>query len=263
MEPEGTLTVVDPLCFKLNPRFLLDQQGWGEAQPSDITSLLDNVIGHFFANLDSRRFNQNPLIVANSSARIPPTTYPEFVKLPDFSCIFLATRDLRWAQYSYQFAHELCHYIIDKPFQPTADRFSWFDETLCELASLFVLHSMANSWKRNPPFVNGESYSEHLRHYLNVILTEQQSTLAIPFNEWLEANINTLYKDRYNRPLNRIVAIRLLPVFKSHPELWQTLQYLKLVEVTRDMDMKSFLKGWEAKLPQELASVYNHLNSVF
>ena len=62
----------------------------------------------------------------------------------------LSARDTYWCQYVYQFAHELCHVMINFD-RHRAHKHRWFNEALCELASLFVLHGMTPAWIEAPP----------------------------------------------------------------------------------------------------------------
>ena len=62
----------------------------------------------------------------------------------------LSARDTYWCQYVYQFAHELCHVMINFD-RHRAHKHRWFGEALCELASLFVLHRLAAAWAEGPP----------------------------------------------------------------------------------------------------------------
>src|SRR5450759_2591810 len=42
-----------------------------------------------------------------------------------------------WAQFAFQFGHEMCHVLCEYGDYPNPNK--WFEETLCETASLFVL----------------------------------------------------------------------------------------------------------------------------
>ena len=55
----------------------------------------------------------------------------------------LNARDRYWSQYVYQFSHELCHVMTN--FDAHKEhKHRWFEESLCALASLFVLHRLAD-----------------------------------------------------------------------------------------------------------------------
>ena len=64
--------------------------------------------------------------------------------------VFLTARDTHWSHYAYQFAHELCH-ILTGFDRYKHHKHRWFEESPCELASLFALHRIAETWLENPP----------------------------------------------------------------------------------------------------------------
>ena len=61
--------------------------------------------------------------------------------------VFLSATDTYWSQYVYQFSHELCH-VLTHFDSYKKHKHKWFEESLCELASLHVLRSLARSGKR-------------------------------------------------------------------------------------------------------------------
>ena len=63
--------------------------------------------------------------------------------------MYLSARDRYWCQYVYQFSHELCH-ILTNFDRAKQHRHKWFEESLCELSSLFVLHRLAEIWAESP-----------------------------------------------------------------------------------------------------------------
>ena len=82
-----------------------------------------------------------PLRVARWS-RVPRVFYDRRPYL-----IRLSARDCYWCQYVYQFAHELGH-VMTNFDRHRRRRHGWFDESMCELAALFVLRRLATVWLR-------------------------------------------------------------------------------------------------------------------
>lgn len=111
---------------------------------------------------------------------------------------------------------------------------------------------MSQTWQTEPPYPNWKDYSSSLKDYVNEIMGRTEYVISTPFNEWLEENLNELYKDRYKRTENAIIALRLLPLFKNDTKLWETIQFLKFVNVTESMDFKSFLENWKKSVPNKL-----------
>ena len=248
--------------FKSYRSFYLHTDGWGDAIPNDIVTLLENVIKHFYDNLYKRRILSKQVFIKNSSNAIPPTDYPYITKGRYCNTIYLDTRNRSWAQFSYQFSHELCHHIIDKVYRGENDRFGWFEEALCELASIYCIDSMSNTWQTKPPYANWRDYANSLRDYVTAITDNPQYTIATPFNRWLERNLNELYQNRYKRDETRIIALKLLPLFKADTKLWETIQFLKFTNVTKSMDFKSFLASWKKAAPNRLRGKIASIESI-
>ena len=55
----------------------------------------------------------------------------------------LNTGDRHWAQHAYQFAHEFTHILAN--YDEHERRNKWFEESICEMASLFVLRRMSET----------------------------------------------------------------------------------------------------------------------
>jgi len=72
----------------------------------------------------------------------------------------LDTHKTFWSQYSYQVAHEFGH--VHCGFQPGPTHNQWFEESVCETASLFCLRAMAKSWRTKPPYPHWASYAPSL-----------------------------------------------------------------------------------------------------
>jgi len=245
--------------FDLHQDFYLYPDGWGQAQLEDITKLLDSVITEFYTNLDLAQITRKPVYVINSKTRIPPTDYPEIVKSEKYNSIYLNTSGQFWSMYSYQFAHELCHHIIDSDFYKINDKFGWFEETLCELASIFCIDKMSQTWLTNPPYQNWRDYSTELADYVKEIFERPENKISIPFKTWLTENLDALFKDRYKRTENRIVALQLFEIFKNNPKIWMTIQYLKFIKVAEGMTFENFINAWTKLVPDDLKELLNEI----
>lgn len=240
------------LQFDIHKNFCLYIDGWGQAQLQDITKLLDNVIINFYENLNLDLIPEKQVYVIHSKNKVSPSDCPEIIKCDKYNQIYLSTCDMFWCQYSYQFAHELCHHVIDSDFYTKNDKFGWFEEALCELASIFCINKMSQTWLINPPYPNWAAYSTSLMDYNKNILRMPENNIIKPFKNWLSENIEELFKDRYKRVQNRIVAIQLFSNFVNQPDFWMTIQYLKSIKVTNEMNFDNFLDTWTDYVPDKL-----------
>jgi hypothetical protein len=203
-----------------------------------------------------------PVFVLNSLSKVPPTDCPEIIKQKYITLIYLSTGDKYWSQYAYQFSHELCHYVIYTDFPPINDRFGFLEEALCELASLYTLNKMNITWQTNPPYSNWRNYSDSLKKYVDDVLSKPENNIAIPFAAWLTNNLPKLYKDRYGRTENRIIAIQLLPIFAKTPELWEIIHFINGIIITNDMTLKQYLSEWRKLVPPNLYSSFDSIVAI-
>lgn len=161
--------------------------------------------------------------------------------------IRLNAQDRYWCQYVSQFSHELCHVMIG------FDRYKehkhrWFEETLCELASLFVLHRLAEVWNEAPPpdILGAKDFASNHRTYAEDTQAKAGSFLDGPLPEWFTRNIETLEADPYIRDLSRVVAVSLLGRFRDDPSLWRDCQSLGRWDPGADTTFADYLDSWAA-----------------
>jgi len=242
---------MNQLQFDIHKNFYLLTDGWGQAQLQDITKLLDSVITDFYAYLDLGLITENQAYVINSKNKFPRTNHPEIIKHDKFNLIYLSSYDQLWSNYSYQFTHKLCHHVINSDFLTTNDKFGWFEEVLCELASIFCIDKMSQTWLTNPPYPYWTDYSTSLADYVRNIIEKPENRISKPFKNWLFENLDGLFKDRYKREENRIVALQLFRLFKNRPEFWTTIQYLKSIIITNEMTFDNFIDTWTELVPDK------------
>ena len=165
----------------------------------------------------------------------------------------LATRGPYWCQIAYQFAHEYCHVFTRHWTVSHGHRNMWFAESLCELASLWCLCRMGDDWLAgDTPYANWQSYGQSLKKYVGDH-TKDVPTFgdADAFAAWLKANLDSLHKDHTNRAFNTVVAVRLLPLFRETPGLWQAVSHLN-ADVNADDAFQTHLQRWHDAAPADL-----------
>ena len=217
---------------------------WGTGRHSDIKAVLTSAAAQMRrhlredveATIDVGHWEKNPETRRGVGG---PTSYT----------IWLNAKDMYWAQYSYQFAHELCHVVanyeqrFEKPNQ-------WFEESICETASLFTLRGMGVTWEKNPPYPTWATYAKHLSEYADNEAgnVAGQAPDDVSWEEWLRRHEEKSRADPYERVGNRIIALRMLPLFENDPEGWNAVRRLPASEVR----IREFLAQWkEAADPQD------------
>ena len=159
--------------------------------------------------------------------------------------VFLSASDTYWSQYVYQFSHELCHLLTHfDSFKK--HKHKWFEESLCELASLHVLKSLATVWKEDPPsgVFEASAFAKHHQSYAEEVEKKCPMPSRSKLPGWLKRNIDLLENNPTRRELNRVVAVSLLSNFRQHPALWSDCGWLNCWDVRKDITFSEYLNSW-------------------
>jgi hypothetical protein len=153
-----------------------------------------------------------------------------------------------WAKYAFQFSHELCHILCryDRDKHPN----KWFEESICELASLFTLRRMAETWKSEPPYRNWKDYSSALDDYAQDRMDNAAEARSSSFVSWFESERESLESDAHQRLKNTVVAASLLELFESQPEHWAAVHYLNVSKGTEKQSFEMYLAAWRENAPE-------------
>ena len=154
-----------------------------------------------------------------------------------------------WAQHAYQFAHEFCHILCNSAAQKYRNK--WFEESLCELASLFVLRRMAQTWETQPPYPNWKNYAPSLAKYADERIAKAQLPAGMTLAEWFRHESEHLYANATLREKNTIVAVALLPLFEKQPEHWEAVWYLNAAASSQAESFAEFLRQWRDAAPEK------------
>lgn len=159
--------------------------------------------------------------------------------------VFLSAKDTYWSQYVYQFSHELCH-ILTHFDRYKKHKHTWFEESLCELASLHVLRSLAKAWKEDPPsdIFEASAFARNHQTYAEKVARKTPIAPQPHLPVWLARNIDLLEDDPYCRELNRIMAVSLLSSFSQNPALWRDCGWLNRWDVRKDGTFSEYLNSW-------------------
>lgn len=181
--------------------------------------------------------------------------------------IKLACDDTYWSQYAYQFAHELCHVLsnCDRRDPDDPNRNQWFEEALCETASLFVLRRMTDAWKTNPPYRNYRDYAPSFQRYADSILARRDRRLPpdLTMAQWLARNIGELEKEDGLTPRSKLAATYLLSLFEDQPDGWEALAWINLGENDRTIPLGDYLAGWKQRVPEKHKAFVGRVAELF
>lgn len=169
-----------------------------------------------------------------------------------------------WALYVYEFAHELCHVLSNHDQHARAKRHNqWFEETLCETASLYALARVAGAWELAPAAPVWKARAPRLRRFYDHLLAEASRNLpaGTSFAAWLAENEPSLRGNPYLRAKNDLVAKRLLPLFEQDPTRWRSLAYLNLDPAYPVAPLPDYLSNWSEKAPAEYRGFIGELRT--
>ena len=226
---------------------------WGGADREDVENLLISVARELWVYFPDRSLK--PIIVTPTE-RHPVAGY---AKGPDGEyLVYLSAKGRHWSQYAYQFAHEFAHILsnYERHGRSQVRRNQWFDESLCETASLFTLRRLGASWLKGDsvPYPHWRPYGAALQTYVQGLLAQPHRVppAKSAFADWFRANAASLDQNPYLRDRDELVAGMLLPLFEEHPEAWSAIGYLNLQESDATGSFQQYLANWHRNTPERL-----------
>lgn len=217
--------------------------GWGLARPADIRILLANVADHMNRYLRSPFTGTILIRPSPHDQSYPKVFYRANCQEPFI--VQLSAQDRKWSQFSYQFAHEFCH-ILSGYERLRNNPNNWFHEAICELASVFTLRQMAETWTNHPPFPLWSDYASSLSDYAENLLSSDDWKLpeSVTLPDWLSERELELRKDPRQRELNAVVAYSMLPLLEDYPIGWNAI--VELPDSTGCF--AAYLNDWHARV---------------
>lgn len=231
----------------------IEQGDWGKADPRDIRLVLNSVVQEFDALVGSPHTHKLVLRVV-PQGNSPKVLYErgahgEYV-------VQLTARDERWYQYVYQFSHELCHVMSnfdhkDRVGGKVSAHNQWFEEALCETASLYGLKRLAQVWAERPPSRNLAGYAAVLEQYAARLAAQPHRHLDAgkTLESWYAEHRAELERSPYLREKNELVAAQLLALFERDPGLWRAIAYLNPQLASAAKPFTAYLGDWYAACP--------------
>ncbi|HTY02663.1 MAG TPA: hypothetical protein VMC81_02930 [Rhodocyclaceae bacterium] len=201
----GTETAMD------GPTIRVVGDGWGNARPDDIAAVLRSVADVL---LPAPAPRPNLSIVVSHGPRAPMVLYER--DADGAYRVMLHAHDDQWHLYVYEFAHEYCHILsnYDEYGADVSRRNQWFEESLCETASLFALNAAAARWQMEPPAPGLAGAERKLSWFRDLLMAEPHRRVpAEGVAAWLKDHEDKLRQDPYQRAMNELVATHMLPAF--------------------------------------------------
>jgi hypothetical protein len=210
--------------------------GWGSGSRRDIAAVYRSAAQQFWPAGTTRQLH---IRVAHST-KGPIVLY----RLdPDGATrVLINSKGQFWAQHAFQIAHELCHILCR---YKDADKSNlWFEETLCEVASLYTLRRMAKTWPTKAPYPNWKSFAPKLASYAKDRIDRHPLPPGHSLASWYQQHAQQFRKNATDRKLNTTAAVQLLSLFEQHPSGWLTLTHINTARTGKPQTFSDYLADW-------------------
>lgn len=229
----------------------IEAEGWGGASLADLEAVYRSACSEIAVHLGEAQHPAAEPIRIRHDPSGPIVLFRR--SLRGELIVQLNAKGNHWSQHAYQFAHEFCHILCR--FKDGERGNLWFEESLCEMASIYALRQMAMTWKAEAPYPNWRGYSDSLRSYADDVAAKYSLPDGKSFAQWFSDSHGQLRARPTQRELNGIVAMRLLPIFEKNPEAWQTLSYLNIGRGSEEQSFGDYLEAWQENTPTGLQAL--------
>jgi hypothetical protein len=239
--------------------------GWGNTNVEELRQVLQAVIDEFGRHFPARQLGRLQVMHGDNG---PVVLYERAAD--GAYTVKLSARDGRWFQFVYQFAHELCHIYSNFDNKRDAQGHivtmnQWFEESICEAASLFTLRQLSQRWALAEPGSLQHRHAADLKAYADYFLRESHRQLppTQSLERWFRLNQRHLAGNPYHRQRNEVVANVLLPYFEQHPDNWAAIGFLNPGAAQAGLDFEAYLVQWFQACPDERKDVVEHVMAAF
>ena len=234
---------------------------WGNAASWQIEMLLNAIADEMLQHFPGRRLE--PIAVSHS----PNGPAVLYQKGPGNEYqVMLSARDQNWAEYVYEFSHELVHILAsyEAHAKPGHARHQWFEETLCETVSLYMLKHFALTWNAAPPLPEARGYAPALQAFTKRALSDRHRKLpaGVSFEQWFSRTAPQLVSSPYMRKENELIASLFLPLIEQNSD-WRAVAYLNADDPPKGPDFREFLVHWYRSTPRHLRGFVEESIQVF
>lgn len=152
------------------------------------------------------------------------------------SIIFISQKAPQYIHYIYQFAHELCHFMVPGE---VCQSFRWFEETICQMMSWYAMKFLYCFRSKRAPLYPG--LYDAIPRFIRDTQASRTPIKGQSLSDFIRSNLSHLQTDCYDRPMNRAIGHELYPMFCETPDLWKIVPYLNTL--TDDMLLVEWIAG--------------------
>ena len=238
---------------------------WGAATTGDIETVLTSVATELLQFFPDKQLSPIRVVADASGPRVffDRDTKGEYL-------VFLSVKDARWDQFTYQFSHELCHILSNHDHKDMTDHGvardnQWFEESVCESASIMTLQRMALRWEQSPPYPQWRGYAPAFREYAANLLNQphRELTAGVTLAGWYQQNQISLRSDPYLRDKTELVANALLEIFERDPQSLSAIAYLNEEKSATSGSFKDYLTSWRSCCPRTQQNIVRQTMALF
>jgi hypothetical protein len=217
----------------------------------NVKSTLDSVMGDFTSSI---------IVVHNSNDYFPMVYFSKDVQ--GSFIVNLGIYNNEWDRYSYQFAHEYCH--IRTNYRSGNEKYSWFEESICEVSSHYTLKKMNKTWEKNSPCPNWKGYRKSLLDYSNKNFKNKPLSKE-SFKVFIDEKLPILKygESKNHRDDYKVIAKKIIPFFDEFPDLWIAMTYWNKWELEQNDEIYEAFEKWLSILPFELKDVAKKIINQF
>jgi hypothetical protein len=228
--------------FSNIPAIRIISKNWGTGNHQDIVAVLRSVAEILFPLGGKPHYND---IWVSRSEQGPIVLYQRGKE--GQYIVKLNTKDRYWCQYAFQFSHEIGHILCGYKDGDASNL--WFEETLGEVASLYALLRLEESWIHSPPYPHWKDYAPEFTKYAEERIKKYENEVPSDLTTWFRRNKQNLRNEPMDRPRNVSLAIRLLPFFDKFPEGWSACAFLNEKKSKTSRSFTSYLHDWYEMCP--------------
>lgn len=183
---------------------------------------------------------------------------PMCSKEGDSHIIYISAHDNYWCKWVYQFAHEYCHHLIDGSLSGEWADLLWFEETICELSSIYNLYKMEQFCTE----VGLGYFSPSVEEYKENLLNKNAQLYNLsPSGGWYSGYASSLSEVGYKRDLYNAIATLMFPLFVENPRLWKII--LHIGDIRSWNSLEDLFIHLQSKADDSYADSLNQLRRMF
>ena len=214
----------------------------------------------FFYMVDSNMMSalELPLFSSKKCTVRHKMDNPMCSKEGDSHIIYISAHDNYWCKWVYQFAHEYCHHLIDGTLSGEWADLLWFEETICELSSIYNLYKM----ERFCSEVGLGYFSPSVEEYKENLLNKNAQLYNLsPSGGWYSGYASSLSEVGYKRDLYNAIAALMFPLFVENPRLWKII--LHIGDIRSWNSLEDLFTHLQSKADDSYADSLNQLRRMF